>query len=398
MFYYTFTIINLDNMKAVVLGGAGVMGSCVVKCLSKMKIFSNICIADIAESRAKEICRINEKVDYMYTDVTDEESLCQSLRDVDVAVNCVGPFYRFAPLILKAAVAEGVNYVDICDDYDVTRKLLDNFNKQAVDAGVTCILGLGASPGLTNVIAAYASSELSSVKDVRIYVTRGIAEEAGGAIPYHMLHCWLGEVPVYKNRSYQKAKALVDGEEYVTFPEPFGQTSVYYFGHPETVTIPRYIKGVENVCCKGTFFPAEFRQYLLQLESLGLLSEEPVAVKGHRITPLDFLAGYIGSLVKKMGTGGYKIPTGGAVMVEVSGEKDSQPKTYRFAGTARMREGTATPAALGAEMIARGDINSPGVQAPEACIPPRRFINRLLEEKLFGDVWMTVTEKMRGPL
>jgi len=331
-------------------------------------------------------------------DATDKDDLSRVIKGADVVVNCVGPFYKFAPRILGTAIEQGVDYVDICDDYDATEQLIDDFNSRAVDAGVTCIVGLGASPGLTNVIAAYASSMLTSVEEIKIYVTRGIEEEAGGAIPYHMLHCWLGEIPIYKDGSYRKARGLVDGEEYTKFPEPFGGAKVYYFGHPETVTLPRYIKGVKNVCCKGTFFPSEFRQALLQIYSLGLLSEKPINVKGHEVTPLDFMASFISSMQENISAMGYKAPEGGAVMVEVKGEYNSQPRVYTFAGTSHMREGTATPVAVGAQMIADGTIKSPGVKAPEACVPPKKFINTLLEDELFGDVWMGVTEKIEGQL
>jgi len=75
---------------------------------------------------------------------------------------------------------------------------------------------------------------------------------------------------------------------------------VYYFGHPETVTIPRYIKGVQNVCCKGTFFPKEFREALVNLEGLGLLSDKPITVHGNSIAPLDFTAAYINVVRKKV--------------------------------------------------------------------------------------------------
>lgn len=385
-------------MKAVILGGAGVMGSYAVERLSGEDIFSELLIADIDSSRAEKISRISEKIDYTKVDATDKESLSQSMKDADVVVNCIGPFYKFAPLILETAIESGVDYVDICDDYDATQKLIDDFNDRAIDAGVTCIVGLGASPGITNVIAAYASSQLTSVDEIKVYVTRGIEEEAGGAIPYHMLHCWLGEIPIYKDGMYRKARGLVDGEEYVKFPEPFGGAKVYYFGHPETVTLPRYIKGVKNVCCKGTFFPSEFRQALLQIHSLGLLSERPVNVGGYEIKPLDFMASFISSMEENISTMGYEVPEGGAVMVEVKGEKDSQPKVYTFAGTSHMREGTATPAAIGAKMIADGTIKSHGVQAPEGCVPPKQFINTLLDDNLFGDIWMTVTEKVEEHL
>ena len=385
-------------MKAVVLGGAGVMGSYAVERLSKSSIFSEIMVADIDGERARKISEKSEKLGYTKVDATDKEDLSRVIKGADVVVNCIGPFYKFAPRILETAIENSVDYVDICDDYDATEKLIDDFDAKAADAGVTCIVGLGASPGITNVIAAYASSMLTSVEEIKVYVTRGIEEAAGGAIPYHMLHCWLGDIPIYKDGTHRKAKGLVDGEEYAKFPEPFGGAKVYYFGHPETVTLPRYIEGVKNVCCKGTFFPSEFRDVLLQVHSLGLLSEKPINVKGNEVAPLDFMASFIPSMQKQIGAMGYKAPEGGAVMVEVKGEHNSQPKVYTFAGTSHMREGTATPVAIGAEMIADGTIKSPGVKAPEACVPPKKFINVLLEDELFGDVWMGVTEKIEGQL
>ena len=386
------------TMKAVVLGGAGVIGSYAVQCLSRADTFSSIRIADVNDQRAQEISNAADTIEWQHLDVTDEQSLRDSLQDADVVVNCVGPFYKFAPKILKTAIDAGVDYVDVCDDYDTTETVINDLHQQAEDTDVTCIVGLGASPGLTNVIAAYAANELDSVTDVGVYVTRGIGEQAGAAIPYHMLHCWLGPVPVYRNGQRSMARGLVDGQQYVTFPEPFGQAPVYYFGHPETVTLPRYIPDIKNACCKGTFFPAAFRDALLQAEALGLTSDTPIHVQGHEIAPLDFMAAYVSSLGGAMLQQSKDVPSGGAVMVEVSGTYKGEPQTYRFSGTSHMREGTATPAALGAMMLASGDITSPGVQAPEACVPPRRFLNRMMQEDVFGDVWMTITEKITGEL
>lgn len=385
-------------MEAVVLGGAGVVGSYVVQCLSATDIFSRIRIADVNDQRAKDISDAHETVEWQHLDVTDRQSLTNSLQGASVVVNCVGPFYRYAPSILEAAIEQAVDYVDVCDDYDTTEAVIDSLHRRAVDAGVTCIVGLGASPGITNVIAAYAAKLLDEVSDVSVYVTRGIGEKAGAAIPYHMLHCWLGEVPVYRNGEREWARGLVDGEQCVTFPQPFGQVPVYYFGHPETVTLPRYIPGIRNACCKGTFFPAAFREVLLRAQSLGLLSTIPVEVQGQEVTPLDFMAAYVSSLGSTLLQQHGDIPSGGSVVVEVAGTCKGEPRTYRFAGTSHMREGTATPAALGAQMIATGDISSPGVQAPEACVPPQRFLNAMMEQKVFGDVWRSVTEKMTGPL
>lgn len=383
-------------MKAIVLGGAGVEGSYAVECLSKMETFTEVLIADVAETRAKELSAGKEKVDYEIVDVTDKESLTNTLKGADVAVNCTGPFYKFAPVALEATIDAGVNLVDICDDYDVTRKLIEDYNEDAEDAGVTCVIGLGSSPGLTNIIARLASDQLTEVDDINIYVTRGLGEESGAAIPYHMFHSWLGEVPVYKNGEYEMVQGLVDGKKYVNFPEPFGQTPVYYFGHPETITLPRYIEGVDNVACRGIFYPNEFRDALLKLKSLNFLSEEPVKIKGEEITPLDFSANHLESLSESVIKESGDVPPGGSTMIEVSGKENSKPKTYRYAGTAGMKQGTATPAAVGAQMMAEGEINSPGVKGPEACVEPEKFLEILLGMEGFGDVWLTVREKITG--
>jgi len=385
-------------MKAVVFGGAGVEGSYAVHCLTQSEKISEILIADLSEKRGQEIANAHEKITFEKIDVTDQQSLNKGFSGADVAVNCVGPFYKFAPPILKTAIDKGVDYVDICDDYDMTTELLDTFDKDAKDAGTTCIVGLGASPGLTNIMAKFASEQLTKTKDITIYVTRGLTEEAGGAIPYHMFHCWLGPVPVYKNGQFTKGMGLVDGAEPVIFPQPFGAGNVYYFGHPETVTLPRYIEGLENASCKGTFFPDSFRQLLLQIYNLGLTNDQPIPVKGMQVAPVDFLASYMGVIGKQVMNSGEKIPEGGAIMVKVVGEKDGVERMIEYSGCANMKEGTATPAAIGAEMILEGKIKSPGVSAPEGCVPAKDFMNRIMGRSGFGKTWYTVRDEITGPL
>ncbi|HEC81860.1 MAG TPA: NAD-dependent epimerase/dehydratase family protein, partial [Thermoplasmatales archaeon] len=144
-------------MKAVVLGGAGVEGSYAAKCLAEGSVFSEVCVADIDRKRGKELSKTSEKMVYKYVDVTDKKSLSNVIRDADVVVNCVGPFYKYASSIMETTIAKCLNYVDICDDYDATQLLLEKFYKEAEKAGVTCVVGLGASPGLTNILVAHSA-------------------------------------------------------------------------------------------------------------------------------------------------------------------------------------------------------------------------------------------------
>ncbi len=368
-------------MKVVVLGGAGVMGSYAAIHLVNSGIFSNVIIADLNEEKGKELAK-QYGMDFVKIDATSEESVREAIKGASIAINAVGPFYKFALPILKTVIKEGINYVDICDDYDVTQKLLE-LDEMAKGNGTAAIIGLGASPGITNVAAAYGASMLDEVKSIKIYVTRSIKEEAGGAIPYHMLHAWLGNVPAYLNGKYEIKKGLRDGKEHIKFPEPFGELDVYYFGHPETITLPRYIN-VRNVECKGNFTPPIFRNFLISLDELGFISDEKLSIG---ISPIDFLAAFIQSKVKSM-SGMEDVPEGGAVMVAVNGKKDGKDASYAFSGIARMREATATPAAIAAIMMAKGEISFSGVRAPEVSLPHKKFINEMIKSGIFHKIWM----------
>ena len=386
-------------MKAVVFGGAGVVGSYAVQSMARMNTIDTIVVADADEKRAQEIVKTNSKIDFIKVDATDEKSLQKSLDGADVAVNCIGPFYKFAPKIMNAAIQKGVNYVDICDDYDATETLLDDYHQPAKDAGVTCIVGLGASPGLTNIIAAFGASQMTHVKEIKVFVVRSIEEAGGGAIPYHMMHCFLGKIPIYKNGRFEKAQGLVDGEEYVTLPPPVGQIPVWYFGHPETVTLPRYIKGVQNVCCKGSYTPQLFRDELVKMEALGLTSDKPIMLPGGQsMKPQDFAAGYIRVIRQRALDAVKPNQTGGSVLVHVSGDINGNPTVFELSGSSDMRSGTGTPAAVGAKMLAERTIKKPGVYAPEGCIPPQNFIMNFMSIEGFGEVWLTSTQKMTAAL
>ena len=41
------------------------------------------------------------------------------------------------------------------------------------------------------------------------------------------------------------------GRQVITFPQPVGPVPVYHTGHPEPITIPRFIPGLEEVTLRG---------------------------------------------------------------------------------------------------------------------------------------------------
>jgi saccharopine dehydrogenase-like NADP-dependent oxidoreductase len=83
-------------------------------------------------------------------DVNDSERLAQLVRGSDVVLSAVE--YVFNLPILKACIQEKVHYADLGGLFHMTRKLMD-LHTAAEAAGITAILGMGGTPGVTNLLA-----------------------------------------------------------------------------------------------------------------------------------------------------------------------------------------------------------------------------------------------------
>ncbi|MFX1537016.1 MAG: saccharopine dehydrogenase family protein, partial [Promethearchaeota archaeon] len=161
-----------------------------------------------------------------------------------------------------------------------------------------------------------------------------------------------------------------------------GTYRVYPYPHPETITLPKYIKNVKRVTNKGTVLPSEYFQLIMNLVKLGLTDEKPLNVKGTMISPFDFVISYIidqrEKILKETNFGTQR----GCVKIVVKGKKDSKPHQYVFSLASEnqaMGEGTGIPAAFGAVLMKRGMIKEKGVLPPEAGVEPLDFLNIMQE-------------------
>ena len=140
-------------MKVLALGGSGGMGRYAVQYLHNIKQIEKIYVADVNSLSAKKFAsHFDNRVEGLKLDIRDFETLKSEMSKVDIVVNTTGPFFLFAEPILKAAIQTNTHYFDICDDWEPTEKMLQ-MNEDAKKANITAIIGLGASPGLTNILA-----------------------------------------------------------------------------------------------------------------------------------------------------------------------------------------------------------------------------------------------------
>jgi len=321
-----------------------------------------------------------ERVKAVELNADDAQSLEDAVSGASVILNCVGPFYKYGPPILEAAIKAGIDYVDICDDLDATEAMLAMDGK-AADAGISALIGMGSSPGMANLLVKFtAETLLDQVDSVDIYHAHGGEDVEGPAVIKHRFHSMEIDIPMFLDGEYKTVRLFEESgkalEEETDFRD-VGTYPVYGYPHPETMTLPKYIKGVKRVTNLGLVIPVSYAELIKSMVKLGLTSDEPLEVQGEMIIPREFAVAFVISrrdgLLKEAGI---DFPRG-CLKIVVKGSKDGDPHSYVFQMSSSgmgMGEGTGIPAALGAIVMGQGKITLKGAFPPEADVSPMDMI------------------------
>lgn len=353
-------------MRIIALGGAGDMGSRAVRDLVKQDDVTEIMIADYEEDRANSFAReLGTKCKAMKVDANNPSELARAIEGYDVATGAIGPFYRYEYKVAKGAVDAGVNYVSICDDYDAASAVFD-LEAEAKKKKVTVLTGLGWTPGLSNVLARKGADSLDEVEEIAVAWGGSASDSEGYAVILHTIHTFTGFVPSYENGRVKMVQAG-SGREKILFPEPVGEIYVYHLGHPEPVTIPRFIPA-RTVTLKGGLSEEELNRVAIWLARLHL-------------TTTPGRKDRIGKTIKFLGPALFKIgkPENprSAIRVDVTGKKNGSWTQLTYGSADHMNNITGIPLSIGALMLGRGQIKAKGVQAPESCVDPETFLAEL---------------------
>jgi saccharopine dehydrogenase (NAD+, L-lysine-forming) len=374
--------------RVIVLGGCGIVGSQAVKALLATNDFDEIVISDINIEKADEyVTEIGDhRLSSLRVDLTDSEMIRNAIKDADVVLNCSGPFYKLGPIILKTVIESKIDYVDVCDDLDATKKLLD-MHEQAKRADISALIGMGSSPGVANLLAKFCADHmLDEVESIDILHAHGGEPSEGAAVVAHRIHSMISPIPVFLGGKYATVNYFEeDGvalREVVDFHQ-IGKYTCYPYPHPETITLPNYImcKRVTNLGC---VLPPEYYQLTQDVVRVGIVDEAPIAVSGQQVSPRDFAIAYVikerDRILQETGFGEQR----GCLKITIKGIEDGAFRQYNFQMSSigqSMGEGTGIPAAFGAILMHRGKITEKGVLPPEACVRPLDFLG-LMQEHL----------------
>lgn len=375
-------------MRVVVLGGCGAMGSETTRDLAATSNFDAITIADLNLDRAQALAdELNAttgrgRVRATAVDASDEDALLAVIGEHDVVANTMT--YHFGLQATRAAIRAGVPYVDLGGLHNTPRQLAMDDDARA--ANVAIVLGCGATPGVTNLLARRGANDLDTVEAIHIAFAshRSIAPSPG------LLDTVIDEFSPEASRFYHEDGRLVevqpfDGARAIRFQPPVGEQEVYFVPHSETHTLPRFIgKGLRHVDVRGAWRPEIMRALRFFLD-FRLITSDLVSINGTTVRAKEFLRAH---LLQEASDGRGRDEGDWAFLlyVEVVGTclgrearriyRTSHPgmSDWGRQATARM---TGIPASIGAQLLARGEVVRTGVMAPEAAFDPTTFIAEL---------------------
>ncbi len=352
----------------VVLGGCGAMGRVAARDLHGADRTARIEIADLDADRARRDARGygSARVRGVAADASDETGLARRLRGRDVVVNCTQ--HHFNLHVMRAALDAGCHYVDLGGLFTWTRRQL-KLDRAFRRAGLVAVLGMGGSPGITNILARWALEDLDSARSVRV---RSCWHDPGarpGDFHFAFSPQTVMEeltLPAFAFRRGRFVRVAARSRwERRAFPRPFGTVWCLATRHSEVATLP-------------------------------------VSFRGHGVRWVDFMLGYDRAFVREFERrwrAGWRLPEfkpltaprdnprdAELLRVEVDGRRAGRPVTVIADCVARAKPAwcagagdvdTGCPPAIVAQMIARGEIERAGVHPPETIVPVRPFLEAL---------------------
>jgi saccharopine dehydrogenase-like NADP-dependent oxidoreductase len=342
-------------LNVAVLGAGGTIARAIVRDLAESEEVADLLLLDIDGERAAQVAAQHGAGRARAVAVDAREGLAAMLAGSEVLVNAAS--YRLNLVAMQAALDAGCDYLDLGGLYWMTAHQLE-LHEQFQRAGRLAVLGMGSSPGKTNVMAVRAVRELGMAGAVHALhvAAAGRDPEPTTALraPY-ALRTLLDELTmapvVLHDGEPRELEPLAPGG-IVRFPEPIGEVTTIHTLHSELRTF-----GASFGVCQASFRLSLPPGLLRRLEELrGAAGEEVAAAQAAAVAPS----------VHAVSAHVVQASAGGGRTVCVSALTEPMAEWGLGGGVVS----TAAPAAALVRLLARGQVRRVGVHPPEKCVDP----------------------------
>jgi saccharopine dehydrogenase (NAD+, L-lysine-forming) len=354
-------------MRVAILGAGGTIAPAIVRDLTESDEADSILLLDLDRDRAAAVAARHgsgkasaERADALAQN-GGPGSLQSLLEGVDVLVNSAS--YRVNLEAMRACLGAGCHYIDLGGLYWLAGRQLA-LHREFSAAGLIAVLGIGSSPGKTNLMAEIARRRLGSDLD-RADVCAGgrdLDPPDGFSVPY-ALRTLIDELTmppiVIADGEATEIEPLASGGE-VDFGEPLGQQETIYTLHSEMLTFPA------SFGCREASFRLSLAPELLErLQELAVAGTDEIERAATEALPPSSKTVSV-HLVDA---------SAGDRALRVRAVTRPHPR-WRIGGGV---VSTASPAAATVRLLAQGKVEARGVLPPERCIDPEQMFGQLQE-------------------
>jgi saccharopine dehydrogenase (NAD+, L-lysine-forming) len=349
-------------VEVAVLGAAGTIAPAIVRDLAQSDEVAHMTLLDLDGAKAAAVAMNHGagRAGAAEVDARDSDTLAALLRSADVLVNTAS--YRINLDAMRACLGAGCHYVDLGGLYWMTRRQFE-LARDFERAKLVAVLGIGSSPGKTNLMAARGVRELGRPPEAIEIAAAGrdpAATEDSRLHPPYAIQTLLDELTlgpvVLRDGIAVELEPLTDGGR-VDFGEPIGDGETIYTLHSELATF------AESFGCREASFRLSLSPPLLAgLRPLvGASSEEVSAATRASVAPSAQTVSVHLVIVRAA--------SGRAVTVRAV--------TRPHFGLGGSIVSTAAPAAATVRLLGRRSITAIGVLPPERCIDADEMFTEL---------------------
>ena len=367
-------------MRMLVLG-AGLQGSACAYDLLQRPEVERVTLADLHPERLPAFLKKKKSKRFKPArlDAKQISSLRRLMRRHDAVMNALPYYFNFP--VAKAAVMSGLHYADLGGNTEIVQKQ-KTLHKAARKKGVSVIPDCGLAPGMVNIIAAEGIRRVGEAESVKIFVG-GLPQQPEPPLNYQIVYSLEGALDYYTTPSWvlrdgrpTRVDALSELED-VEFPSPVGTLEAFHTGGGISTMPWAYEGKIRTMEYKTLRYPGHVA-IMRPVRELGLLSLEPVRVRGVDIVPRDaFIAAVSPKLTKPSGRDLV------ALRVEVTGKSGARVAWQLLdyydpaTGISAMMRTTGFSLAITGLMQVDGRISSAGVFTPDEAVPFQAYVDEL---------------------
>jgi saccharopine dehydrogenase (NAD+, L-lysine-forming) len=356
---------STGELRVAVLGAGGTIAPAIIADLAVSDEVGAMTLLDLDASRAQAAAERygGANATTAPIDAREPDALVGALSrgGIDVLVNTAS--YRINLDAMRSCLRAGCHYLDLGGLYWVTKQQLELHEKFA-RADLTAVLGIGSSPGKTNVMARFGAQQLGvPVRSIDVVAGgRDPAAPADGRLrPPYALQTLVDELTlkpvVLRGGEPVEIEPLTDGGT-VDFGAPIGLGQTIYTLHSELVSFGSSF-GAQEVSFRLSLAPALLGR-LKALAAAG--SQEAIAQAASEAAApsAETVSVHLVILIADSGE-----------MLQVRAHS-----TPHF-GIGGSIVSTAAPIAAAVRLLARREITARGALVPEACIEPAALFAEL---------------------